>query len=102
MLSTRLPGISETAYIFAGVDVTRDPIPVLPTVHYNMGGVPTNFKGQVNHSRIVQYRVNHNYRSSNITHLKVIALFLVYMLLEKQPVLLFMELIDLELTLYLI
>lgn len=46
-LATRLPGISETAQIFAGVDVTREPIPVLPTVHYNMGGVPTNFKGQV-------------------------------------------------------
>lgn len=46
-LATRLPGISETAQIFAGVDVTRDPIPVLPTVHYNMGGVPTNFTGQV-------------------------------------------------------
>ena len=43
----RLPGISETAMIFAGVDVTRDPIPVLPTVHYNMGGVPTNYRGQV-------------------------------------------------------
>ncbi|XP_076437562.1 succinate dehydrogenase [ubiquinone] flavoprotein subunit, mitochondrial-like isoform X2 [Babylonia areolata] len=47
VLKTRLPGISETAHIFAGVDVTRDPIPVLPTVHYNMGGVPTNYKGQV-------------------------------------------------------
>ena len=47
MLRTRLPGISETAHIFAGVDVTREPIPVLPTVHYNMGGVPTNYKGQV-------------------------------------------------------
>ena len=47
VLKTRLPGISETAMIFAGVDVTRDPIPVLPTVHYNMGGVPTNYKGQV-------------------------------------------------------
>merc|ERR1712178_628828 len=46
-LALRLPGISETARIFAGVDVTRDPIPVLPTVHYNMGGIPTNFKGQV-------------------------------------------------------
>ena len=46
-LHARLPGISETAMIFAGVDVTREPIPVLPTVHYNMGGVPTNFKGQV-------------------------------------------------------
>lgn len=46
-LKAKLPGISETAMIFAGVDVTRDPIPVLPTVHYNMGGVPTNYKGQV-------------------------------------------------------
>ncbi|KNC83912.1 succinate dehydrogenase [ubiquinone] flavoprotein subunit, mitochondrial [Sphaeroforma arctica JP610] len=47
ILAERLPGISETAAIFAGVDVTKEPIPVLPTVHYNMGGVPTNFKGQV-------------------------------------------------------
>ncbi|VEN48139.1 unnamed protein product [Callosobruchus maculatus] len=46
-LAQRLPGISETAMIFAGVDVTREPIPVLPTVHYNMGGIPTNYKGQV-------------------------------------------------------
>ncbi|XP_066979935.1 succinate dehydrogenase [ubiquinone] flavoprotein subunit, mitochondrial [Macrobrachium rosenbergii] len=46
-LAQRLPGISETAMIFAGVDVTREPIPVLPTVHYNMGGVQTNYKGQV-------------------------------------------------------
>lgn len=46
-LAARLPGISETAMIFAGVDVTREPIPVLPTVHYNMGGIPTNYKGQV-------------------------------------------------------
>lgn len=46
-LNARLPGISETAKIFAGVDVTREPIPVLPTVHYNMGGTPTNYKGQV-------------------------------------------------------
>jgi len=47
ILASRLPGISETAQIFAGVDITRDPIPVLPTVHYNMGGVPTNYLGQV-------------------------------------------------------
>ena len=47
-LAQRLPGISETAMIFAGVDVTKEPIPVIPTVHYNMGGVPTNWKGQVN------------------------------------------------------
>ncbi len=42
ILEKRLPGISETAMIFAGVDVTKEPIPVLPTVHYNMGGIPTN------------------------------------------------------------
>jgi succinate dehydrogenase / fumarate reductase flavoprotein subunit len=46
LLHQRLPGISETAKIFAGVDVTREPIPVLPTVHYNMGGVPTNLHGE--------------------------------------------------------
>ncbi|KAL4098860.1 hypothetical protein QTP88_023379 [Uroleucon formosanum] len=46
-LHARLPGISETAMIFAGVDVTKEPIPVLPTVHYNMGGIPTNYRGQV-------------------------------------------------------
>jgi len=43
----RLPGIAETARIFAGVDVTKQPIPVLPTVHYNMGGIPTNYHGEV-------------------------------------------------------
>lgn len=43
----RLPGITETAAIFAGVDVVKEPIPVLPTVHYNMGGIPTNWKAQV-------------------------------------------------------
>ncbi|CAF1166823.1 unnamed protein product, partial [Didymodactylos carnosus] len=47
LLHDRLPGISETARVFAGVDVTKEPIPVLPTVHYNMGGAPTNYKGQV-------------------------------------------------------
>jgi succinate dehydrogenase / fumarate reductase, flavoprotein subunit len=47
LLQARLPGISETARIFAGVDVTREPIPVLPTAHYNMGGVPTNLHGEV-------------------------------------------------------
>ncbi len=47
VLHQRLPGISETAKIFAGVDVTRQPIPVLPTVHYNMGGIPTNYHGEV-------------------------------------------------------
>lgn len=46
-LAQRLPGISETAMIFAGVDVTREPIPVLPTVHYNMGGTPTIWNGKV-------------------------------------------------------
>ena len=47
VIHERLPGIAETARIFAGVDVTREPIPVLPTVHYNMGGVPTNYRGEV-------------------------------------------------------
>lgn len=47
ILHERLPGISESAKIFAGVDVTRQPIPVVPTVHYNMGGVPTTFMGEV-------------------------------------------------------
>jgi len=47
VIDERLPGIAETARIFAGVDVTRDPIPVLPTVHYNMGGIPANYNGQV-------------------------------------------------------
>ncbi|MGI9311084.1 MAG: succinate dehydrogenase flavoprotein subunit [bacterium] len=46
VLAERLPGISESARIFAGVDVTREPIPVLPTVHYNMGGIPTNLHGE--------------------------------------------------------
>jgi succinate dehydrogenase / fumarate reductase flavoprotein subunit len=47
VLHERLPGISETAKVFAGVDVTKAPIPVLPTVHYNMGGIPTNYHGEV-------------------------------------------------------
>ena len=47
ILEERLPGISESARIFAGVDVTKNPIPVIPTVHYNMGGIPTNFHGEV-------------------------------------------------------
>ena len=47
ILAERLPGISESARIFAGVDVTKKPIPVLPTVHYNMGGIPTNFYSEV-------------------------------------------------------
>jgi succinate dehydrogenase (ubiquinone) flavoprotein subunit len=47
ILAERLPGISETAKIFSGVDVTKEPIPILPTVHYNMGGIPTNYHGEV-------------------------------------------------------
>eukprot|EP01097_Dermamoeba_algensis_P002246 TRINITY_DN1897_c0_g1_i1.p1 TRINITY_DN1897_c0_g1~~TRINITY_DN1897_c0_g1_i1.p1 ORF type:complete len:647 (-),score=142.00 TRINITY_DN1897_c0_g1_i1:59-1999(-) len=47
VLAERLPGISETAMIFCGVDVTKEPIPILPTVHYNMGGIPTNYHGEV-------------------------------------------------------
>jgi len=46
IIHKRLPGISESARVFAGVDVTKEPIPVLPTVHYNMGGIPTNFHGE--------------------------------------------------------
>ena len=46
-LAERLPGILETAQIFAGVDASKEPVPVLPTVHYNMGGVPTNWKTEV-------------------------------------------------------
>lgn len=47
IIHERLPGISDTAKIFAGVDVTKEPIPVIPTVHYNMGGIPTNYHGEV-------------------------------------------------------
>ena len=47
VIDERLPGIAESARIFAGVDVTKEPIPVLPTVHYNMGGIPTNYTGEV-------------------------------------------------------
>jgi len=47
VINERLPGIAESARIFSGVDVSKDPIPVLPTVHYNMGGIPTNYKGEV-------------------------------------------------------
>jgi succinate dehydrogenase / fumarate reductase flavoprotein subunit len=51
VIHERLPGIAETARIFAGVDVTKEPIPVLPTVHYNMGGIPANYHGEVVTSR---------------------------------------------------
>jgi succinate dehydrogenase / fumarate reductase flavoprotein subunit len=47
ILAERLPGITESAKVFAGVDLRREPIPVLPTVHYNMGGIPTNYHGEV-------------------------------------------------------
>jgi succinate dehydrogenase (ubiquinone) flavoprotein subunit len=47
LIHERLPGIAETASIFSGIDITKEPIPVLPTVHYCMGGIPTNYKGQV-------------------------------------------------------
>lgn len=47
IINKRLPGIAESAKVFAGVDVTTEPIPVLPTVHYNMGGIPTNYHGEV-------------------------------------------------------
>ena len=47
VIKERLPGISEAAKVFAGVDVKKKPIPVVPTVHYNMGGIPANFHGEV-------------------------------------------------------
>ncbi len=47
VIAERLPGIAESAHIFAGVDVNKQPIPVIPTVHYNMGGIPTNYQGEV-------------------------------------------------------
>lgn len=77
VLKERLPGISETAAIFAGVDVTKEPIPVLPTVHYNMGGIPTNHHGEVGASKIClkviigygillsMYNIYNNYFSFN-------------------------------------
>nr|WP_315381059.1 succinate dehydrogenase flavoprotein subunit [uncultured Sphingomonas sp.] len=49
ILAERLPGITETGKVFAGVDLTRQPLPVVPTVHYNMGGIPTNYHGEVVH-----------------------------------------------------
>lgn len=60
LLAERLPGISETAAIFAGVDVTKEPIPVLPTVHYNMGGIPTNYNGEVIKT---EYDANGNWKA---------------------------------------
>jgi succinate dehydrogenase / fumarate reductase flavoprotein subunit len=51
VLGERLPGITETGKVFAGVDLTRQPLPVVPTVHYNMGGIPTNYHGEVVHIR---------------------------------------------------
>ena len=56
VLKSRLPGISETAAIFAGVDVTQAPIPVLPTVHYNMGGVPTRYTGEVITHKVCRHK----------------------------------------------
>src|SRR3712207_9217161 len=47
ILAERLPGITESGKVFAGVDLTRQPLPVVPTVHYNMGGIPTNYHGEV-------------------------------------------------------
>ena len=46
-LRTKLPGISHLAWVFAGVNVKKEPIPVIPTMHYNMGGIPTNWRAQV-------------------------------------------------------
>merc|ERR1712131_93975 len=84
-LAARLPGISETAMIFAGVDVTREPIPVIPTVHYNMGGIPTNYRGQ----------------AITIDADGMTRLFLVFMLLVRLVAVLSTEQTDLELTAFL-
>ena len=56
VLAERLPGITESGKIFAGVDLTRQPLPVAPTVHYNMGGIPTNYHGEVVHAEGRQSR----------------------------------------------
>lgn len=102
-LHARLPGISETAMIFAGVDVTREPIPVLPTVHYNMGGIPTNYKGQVKIFKRFIIKENIKYNNYCIfstrswsTKMVKIKWYQVYMLVEKQLVHLFMEQTGLE------
>lgn len=63
ILAERLPGISETAAIFAGVDVTKEPIPVLPTVHYNMGGIPTNYNGEVLQT---EFDAKGNWKADNV------------------------------------
>src|SRR5207244_3038806 len=62
IIHERLPGISETARIFADVDVTREPIPVIPTVHYNMGGIPTNIHGEV----VTSQRGDSNFRVAGL------------------------------------
>ncbi|XP_022916286.1 succinate dehydrogenase [ubiquinone] flavoprotein subunit, mitochondrial [Onthophagus taurus] len=59
-IHSRLPGIAETALIFTGRDVTKEPIPIIPTVHYNMGGIPTNYRGQV--------LVNHDGHNDKFIH----------------------------------
>lgn len=86
VLHERLPGISETAAIFAGVDVTKEPIPVLPTVHYNMGGIPTRYTGEV----ITQDEVSMNF----ICRVEMIKLFLDFMRQVKQLVFQYMVQID--------
>lgn len=48
VIRTKLPGVSHLAWVFAGVNTEKEPVPVIPTVHYNMGGIPTNYKTQVN------------------------------------------------------
>ena len=78
VISKRLPGIAETAKIFSGVDVNKEPIPVIPTCHYNMGGIPAKFTGEV----------------VTNTDGKMIQLFQTYMQLEKLRAFQFTEQID--------
>lgn len=79
LLAQRLPGISETAKIFAGVDVTKEPAPVLPTVHYNMGGIPTNHHGEV------RAPVSDPTVCVSLTNLARLALFLAFTRSSTQP-----------------
>lgn len=89
--------------IFAGVDVTREPIPVLPTVHYNMGGIPTNFKGQVDNVECLSQLLFPNLSRSNFfrflrTRTAKTKLFLVCTLAGRPLAPLFTELTALEPT----
>lgn len=67
MVKKKLPGVSQLAEVFAGVDITKEPIPVIPTAHFNMGGVPTNYKGQVSIVTIILTIVLRLFNKSDAT-----------------------------------